>query len=86
MALRARRFSSLSRFIFVGREFEIADRLSALVTSMPGVILSQFEMHTSASAMRALHMYSMLSAMIGFGPSGSLEVALRRATLKMILT
>ncbi len=38
--------------------------MSALVTSMPGVILSQFEMHTSASAMWALHMYSTLSAMI----------------------
>ena len=70
MALRARRFSSLSRFIFVGREFEIADRLSELITSMPGVILSQFEMHTSASAMRALHMYSMLSAMIASGRRG----------------
>ena len=44
--------------------------MSALVTSMPGVILSQFEMHTSASAMRALHMYSTLPAMIGFGAAG----------------
>ena len=32
--------------------------------SMPGVILSQFEMHTSASAQWALAMYSTLSAMI----------------------
>ena len=30
--------------------------------SMPGVILSQFEMHTSASAQWALTMYSTLSA------------------------
>ena len=30
--------------------------------SMPGVILSQFEMHTSASAQWALAMYSTLSA------------------------
>jgi len=29
---------------------------------MPGVILSQLEMHTSASAVCALHMYSTLSA------------------------
>ena len=33
-------------------------------SSMPGVILSQFEMHTSASAWWALHMYSTESAMI----------------------
>ena len=32
--------------------------------SMPGVILSQFEMHTSASAQWALTMYSTESAMI----------------------
>ena len=32
--------------------------------SMPGVILSQFEMHTSASAQWALAMYSTLSAII----------------------
>ena len=32
--------------------------------SMPGVILSQLEMHTSASAQWALAMYSTLSAMI----------------------
>jgi len=32
--------------------------------SMPGVILSQFEMHTMASAQCALTMYSTLSAMI----------------------
>ena len=32
--------------------------------SMPGVILSQFEIHTSASAVCALHMYSTLSAMM----------------------
>jgi len=31
--------------------------------SMPGVILSQLEMHTSASAQCALTMYSTLSAM-----------------------
>jgi hypothetical protein len=30
---------------------------------MPGVILSQFEMHTMASAVCALHMYSTESAM-----------------------
>ena len=33
-------------------------------SSMPGVILSQLEMHTSASAWWALHMYSTESAMI----------------------
>src|SRR5271156_4049088 len=38
-------------------------RRSAAI-SMPGVILSQFEMHTSASAQWALAMYSTLSAMI----------------------
>ena len=38
-------------------------RRSAAI-SMPGVILSQFEMHTSASAVWALHMYSTLSAMM----------------------
>ena len=38
-------------------------RRSAAI-SMPGVILSQFEMHTSASAYGALHMYSTLSAMM----------------------
>ena len=38
-------------------------RRSAAI-SMPGVILSQFEMHTSASAQWALTMYSTLSAMI----------------------
>ena len=32
--------------------------------SMPGVILSQLEMHTMASAQCALTMYSTLSAMI----------------------
>ena len=32
--------------------------------SMPGVILSQFEMQTIASAQWALTMYSTLSAMI----------------------
>ena len=32
--------------------------------SMPGVILSQLEMHTSASAQCALTMYSTESAMI----------------------
>ena len=32
-------------------------------SSMPGVILSQFEMHTSASAQWAFTMYSTLSAM-----------------------
>ena len=32
--------------------------------SMPGVILSQLEMHTSASAQWALAMYSTLSAII----------------------
>src|SRR3712207_5997016 len=32
--------------------------------SMPGVILSQFEMHTMASAQWALTMYSTASAMI----------------------
>ncbi len=37
-------------------------RIAAL--SMPGVILSQFEMHTSASAVWALTMYSTESAMI----------------------
>src|SRR5690606_23398735 len=37
-------------------------RRSAAI-SMPGVILSQFEMHTRASAVWALHMYSTLSAM-----------------------
>ena len=37
-------------------------RIAAL--SMPGVILSQFEMQTMASAQWALTMYSMLSAMI----------------------
>ncbi len=37
-------------------------RIAAL--SMPGVILSQFEMHTSASAVCALTMYSTESAMI----------------------
>src|SRR3954453_8386696 len=37
-------------------------RMAAL--SMPGVILSQLEMHTSASAACALTMYSTLSAMI----------------------
>jgi len=31
---------------------------------MPGVILSQLDMHTSASAVCALHMYSTLSAMM----------------------
>ena len=36
-------------------------RIAAI--SMPGVILSQFEMHTSASAQWALAMYSTLSAM-----------------------
>ena len=36
-------------------------RIAAI--SMPGVILSQFEMHTSASAQCALTMYSTLSAM-----------------------
>ncbi len=35
-------------------------RMAAM--SMPGVILSQFEMHTSASAQCALTMYSTLSA------------------------
>ena len=34
-----------------------------LAISMPGVILSQFEMHTIASAQWALTMYSTLSAM-----------------------
>src|SRR5699024_6001794 len=38
------------------------NRIAAL--SMPGVILSQFEMHTSASAVWALTMYSTESAMI----------------------
>src|SRR3546814_10107843 len=38
-------------------------RRSAAI-NMPGVILSQFEMHTSASAVCALHMYSTLSAMM----------------------
>src|SRR6202030_3113006 len=37
-------------------------RIAAI--SMPGVILSQFEMHTSASAQWALAIYSTLSAMI----------------------
>ena len=37
-------------------------RRSAAI-SMPGVILSQLEMHTSASAQWALTMYSTLSAM-----------------------
>src|SRR4051794_27889497 len=37
-------------------------RMAAI--SMPGVILSQLEMHTSASAQWALAMYSTLSAMI----------------------
>ena len=37
-------------------------RIAAI--SMPGVILSQFEMHTKASAQWALAMYSTLSAMI----------------------
>src|SRR5690554_2045383 len=37
-------------------------RRSAAI-SMPGVILSQLEMHTSASAQWALHMYSTASAM-----------------------
>ncbi len=37
-------------------------RIAAI--SMPGVILSQLEMHTSASAQCALAMYSTLSAMI----------------------
>mgnify|MGYP002651406285 CR=1 FL=1 len=37
-------------------------RMAAI--SIPGVILSQLEMHTSASAQWALHMYSTLSAMI----------------------
>src|ERR1700735_5766919 len=37
-------------------------RIAAI--SMTGVILSQFEMHTSASAQWALAMYSTLSAMI----------------------
>ena len=36
-------------------------RRSAAI-SMPGVILSQLEMHTSASAQWALTMYSTLSA------------------------
>ena len=36
-------------------------RIAAI--SMPGVILSQFEMHTMASAQWALTMYSTLSAM-----------------------
>ena len=36
-------------------------RIAAI--SMPGVILSQFEMHTSASAQWALAIYSTLSAM-----------------------
>ena len=35
-----------------------------LAISMPGVILSQLEMHTMASAQCALTMYSTLSAMI----------------------
>ena len=37
-------------------------RMAAI--SMPGVILSQFEMQTSASTLWALAMYSTLSAMI----------------------
>ena len=37
-------------------------RMAAI--SMPGVILSQLEMHTSASAQWALTMYSTESAMI----------------------
>ena len=37
-------------------------RIAAI--NMPGVILSQLEMHTSASAQCALAMYSTLSAMI----------------------
>ena len=40
----------------------ILRRIAAI--SIPGVILSQLEMHTSASAQWALHMYSTLSAMI----------------------
>ena len=40
----------------------ILRRIAAM--SMPGVILSQLEMHTSASTQCALHMYSTLSAMI----------------------
>ncbi len=43
---------------------KIAGMLSRMAASnMPGVILSQFEMHTSASAQCALTMYSTLSAM-----------------------
>ena len=40
----------------------MSSRMAAI--SMPGVILSQFEMQTSASTLWALAMYSTLSAMI----------------------
>src|SRR5690606_13008228 len=45
-------------------ETKIAGILSRIAAiNMPGVILSQLEMHTSASAVCALAMYSTLSAM-----------------------
>ena len=45
-------------------ETNIAGMFSRMAAmSMPGVILSQLEMQTMASAMWALHMYSTLSAM-----------------------
>ena len=40
----------------------MSSRMAAI--SMPGVILSQFEMQTSASTLWALAIYSTLSAMI----------------------
>ena len=69
-SIRSRRVVSVPSSRLTGRpdsmpppETNTVGMLSRSAASiMPGVILSQFEMHTSASAWWALHMYSTESA------------------------